>query len=103
MAGDVLLEKLFHCRISKIFVYWIEDFLRKWQVRVIVNGISMLMINLHYASFLPRLLFFLILYFFFNANLVESKINKNCEVVTFIDNYLVWVIRDFIKYNVNLL
>lgn len=67
-----------------------------------VNSTFISVIDLYYAGFSQKFLFSPILYFFFNIDLIKSKINKNQESIVFIDNYLAWIIWNSIEHNIKL-
>ena len=47
-----------------------------------------------------RSLLLFILFLFSNVHLIKNIINKNKKVITFIDNYITWIIRLEIKSNI---
>lgn len=103
VAGDVLLERLRCRRIPETLVCWIEDFLRKRQATITVNNSTTPVVELHHAGLPQGSPLSPILFLLFNADLVESKINKNRGAIAFIDNYSAWVMGDSIEHNINLL
>lgn len=55
---------------------------------IFVNNTLTNVAKLHYAEFLQDFFFCHIIYILFNADLVNNKINKNREIIAFINNYL---------------
>ncbi len=103
VAGDVLLERLRRRRIPETLACWIEDFLRKRQATISVNNSVTPVVELHHAGLPQGSPLSPILFLFFNADLVESKINKNGGAIAFIDDYSAWVTGDSLEHNINLL
>ena len=59
-----------------------------------VNGFISEQKELSQAGLLQRSLLFSILFLFFNANLIQQKINKKRGAIAFVDNYTAWVINN---------
>ena len=56
--------------------------------------------NLQHTDLSQGSSLFLILFLFFNADLIQGHINQNRGSIAFINNYSVWFINDFIQENI---
>ena len=45
VAPDVLINRLREYRISELFVCWIEDFMQNSKASVVINGVTMLVVD----------------------------------------------------------
>lgn len=99
VAKDVLSQRLRARRIPETLVRWIGAFCSDRYASVLVNGEESAIFSLPQAGLLQGSPLSPILFLFFNANLVQSVINKNKGVFTFTDNYSAWVMGKFVREN----
>ena len=91
VARDVLVQRLRKRRIPKIFISWIKDFCLQRQAVISVNGETTDLISLEHADLPQGLPLSPILFLFFNADLIQSPINKNKGSIAFIDEFTAWI------------
>lgn len=72
-------------------------FYTNWQASIVINDKSIPILPLLPISFPQKSPLFLTLCLIFNGNLVQIIINKNQGVITFINNYLAWIISSTIE------
>jgi exonuclease III len=86
-----LIKRLKTRRIPQIAVRWIESFCSTRKATITVNGFTTEPKNLPNAGLPQGSPLSPILFLFFNADLVESRINKHKGNIAFVDDYTPWV------------
>lgn len=82
-----------------MLISWINNFCSQRQALIFLNSEIIYLISLKYVVLPQDLCFLPILLLYFNADLVQSLINKNKSSVAFIEDYIAWVTRDFSAHN----
>ena len=100
---DVLAKKLQQRRIPAALVTWIVDFCQRRQASVLVNGHTTETAGLPYAGLPQGSPLSPILFLYFNADLVSSKIDRNKGAIAFVDDYTAWVTGPSAEQNAKLL
>lgn len=88
---DVLLQRLRTRRVPAVLRDWIANFCQQRKASVMVNGVVSGITNLSQAGLPQGSPLSPILFLFFNAGLVSSKLNQNQGAVAFVDDYTAWV------------
>jgi hypothetical protein len=88
---DRLLQRLKARGIPKGLIRWIDTFCSNRTATITVNSYTSALQELSQASLPQGSLLSPILFLFFNADLVQSKIDSNGGSIIFIDNYSAWV------------
>ncbi len=76
-----------------------ENSCQNWKVTVTVHRETSIITALKQAGLPKGSPLSLILYLFFNFNLVQGVINKNKDSIAFIDNFTAWVVSLTIAEN----
>ena len=84
-----LLQRLQAQGIPQILVHWIEDFCSEQTATIQVNGYTSKQETLPQAGLPQRSPLSPILFLFFNADLVQYKIDSRDRTIAFVDNYTV--------------
>lgn len=100
---DVLVHKLRAHRVPEEYAHWIYNFCSDRRASIVVNGTASVPTSLTAAGLPQGSPLSLLLFLFFNANLVKSVINKRKGAVAFVDNYSAWVTGSSIEENVDYL
>lgn len=82
---------------------WIVDFCQRRQVSVLVNGHTTETAGLPHAGLPQGSPLSPILFLYFNADLVSSKINRNKSAIAFVDDYTTWITGPSAEQNTKLL
>lgn len=88
---NVLAKRLRRRGIPNALVDWITCFCSQRKASVVVNGHSTEKVDLPQAGLSQGSPLSPILFLFFNADLVSSKINRNKGAIAFMDDYTAWV------------
>lgn len=96
---EVLLQRLRRRGIPEQLVLWIKDFCSERKASVCLNGEVTKEEDLPKSGLPQGSCVSSILYVFFNADLVTSKLNKNEGAMAFIDDYTAWVVGDTAEQN----
>jgi hypothetical protein len=88
---DRLLQRLEARGIPKGLVKWIDAFCSNRSATIVVNGYTSERRDLPQAGLLQGSPLSLVLFLFFNADLVQRKIDTKGGSIAFIDDYSAWV------------
>ncbi|KAF5973448.1 hypothetical protein FCOIX_8766 [Fusarium coicis] len=88
---DRLLQRLEARGISKRLIRWTDAFYSNRMATITVNGYTSALRDLPQAGLPQGSPLSPILFLFFNADLVQSKIDSNGGSIAFIDDYSAWV------------
>ncbi|RKK97848.1 hypothetical protein BFJ70_g17589, partial [Fusarium oxysporum] len=88
---DRLLQRLEARGIPKGLIRWINAFCSYRTATITVNGYTSALRELPQADFPQRSPLSPILFLFFNADLVQSRIDSNGGSIAFVDDYSAWV------------
>jgi hypothetical protein len=87
----VLAERLRQRRIPEQLVKWVEDFCSARKASVVVNGQVTETVKIPQAGLPQGSKISPILFLFFNADLVTSKLTRHEGAIAFVDDYTAWV------------
>jgi len=88
---EVLAKRLRHRGIPRLLVDWIRDFCQGRRASVTINNTTTSMSDLPQSGLPQGSKVSPILFLFFNADLVTSKLNRNEGAIAFVDDYTAWV------------
>lgn len=88
---DRLLERLIARGIPSTLVRWIEAFCSQRTATILVNGHTSVQQLLPQAGLPQGSPLSTVLFLFFNADLVQHKINNKGGAIAFVDDYTAWV------------
>jgi ribonuclease HI len=88
---ESLAQRLRKRRIPEPLVKWTHNFCRQRSASVMINGHTTTVTELAQAGLPQGSPLSPILFLFFNADLVSSKLNRNEGAVAFVDDYTAWV------------
>ena len=74
-----------------MWVKWVDAFCSQRMANIMVNGFASEQKELPQARLPQGSLLSLILFLFFNADLVQQKIDKRGGAIAFINDYTAWV------------
>lgn len=86
-----LLHSLRERRVPEVAVRWVENFLTGRKAQMLVNSFSCPIADIHNAGLPQGSPLSPVLFLFFNADLVQQKIDANGGSLAFIDDYTTWV------------
>jgi len=89
---DKLLQRLTARGIPSQVVSWANAFCSGRTATIVVNGQASEVNGLEQAGLPQGSPLSLILFLFFNANLVQQRIDENGGAVAFVDDYTAWVV-----------
>jgi hypothetical protein len=89
---DRLLQRLAARGIPPDLVKWINAFCSGRAATIVVNGYVAEVSQLEQAGLPQGSLLSPILFLFFNADLVQQRIDQNGGAVAFVDDYTTWVV-----------
>jgi hypothetical protein len=84
---SVLTQRLAERRVPKPIVEWIGDFVSNRHAQVTVGRYESEVSGIEYAGIPQGSLLSLLLYVFYNANLVEKKIDRRGGAIGFVDDF----------------
>lgn len=91
VAKEVLIQRLRKRRIPEPLVRWTEDFCSSRKASITINGVDSAVKQIPQAGLPQGSPLSPILYLFFNADLVERKVDTKGGASAFVDDYNVWV------------
>lgn len=94
-----LVERLRHRGISEMLVKWVASFCADRSAAILVNGTLSTTRTLPPAGTPQGSPLSPILFFFFNAYLVQTKIDANGGAIAFADDYSAWVTGSSLEQN----
>ena len=97
---NVLLQRLRCRQVPETVVRWVESFCSNRQACVLVNGETSDMVDLTQSGLPQGSPLSPILFLFFNADLVQTPINKTQRAIAFVDDYNAWVVGPSARANV---
>jgi hypothetical protein len=89
---SVLTQQLAERRVPKLMVEWIGDFCSKRHAQMTVGEYESEVAEIAYAGIPQGSPLSPLLYVFYNANLVETKIDKRGGAIGFVDDFNAWVV-----------
>jgi hypothetical protein len=89
---SVLTQRLAERRVPKPMVEWIGDFVSNRHAQVTVGEYESEVSGIEYAGIPQGSPLSLLLYVFYNANLVEKKIDRRGGAIGFVDDFNAWVV-----------
>ena len=100
---EVLANRLRQRWIPQTLITWIVSFCQQRKASVVVNGHTTETTDLPQAGLPQGSPLSPILFLYFNAGLVSSKINRNQGAIAFVDDYTAWVTGPSAEENTRLL
>ena len=88
---EVLLQRLGARQLPTMLVNWVASFYRGRRATVVINGHDSATTDLTHPGLPQGSPLSLILFLFFNANLVSNVLNKHQGAIAFVDDYSAWV------------
>jgi hypothetical protein len=88
----VLTQRLAERRVPNPIVEWIRDFVSNRHAQVTVSEYESEVSEIEYAGIPQGSLLSLLLYVFYNANLIEKKIDRRGGAIGFVDDFNAWVV-----------
>jgi ribonuclease HI len=97
--SDILERRLAARRVPTPAVKWIRDFCDDRNAQVTVGGFESVVSPIEYAGIPQGSPLSPLLYVFYNADLVEWKIDANGGALGFVDDFNAWVVGDDTEQN----
>lgn len=101
VCKDRLVQRLAARGIPMGLVNWIDDCCSERTATIVVNGRSSKVCELEQPGLPQGSPLSPILFRFFNANLVQQKIDQNGGAIAFVDDYTAWVVGKTAAENLN--
>ena len=92
VCKDTLVQRLAARGIPVGLVNWIDDFCSERAATIVFNGRSSEVCELEQPGLPQSSPLSPILFLFFNADLVQQKIDQNGGAIAFVDDYTAWVV-----------
>jgi hypothetical protein len=89
---SVLTQRLAETRVPKPMVEWIGDFVSNRHAQVTVGKSELEVSEIEFASIPQGSPLSPLLYVFYNANLVEKKIDRRGGAIGFVNDFNAWVV-----------
>lgn len=102
VATGLLLERLRQRRIPETMIKWIQDFCTDRKASIVVNGFTSEVEDLPQSGLPQGSPLALILFLFFNADLVQMAIRKGASMA-FVDDYTAWVVSSSAERNTRII
>jgi hypothetical protein len=96
---DRLIQRLRARGIPPILAGWIDSFCSDRSATILVNGDSSSVQRLAQAGLPQGSPLSAILFLFFNADLVQNKLDSKGGAIAFIDDYTAWVVGESAQAN----
>jgi len=106
--NNVMHSKLLHDmkkrKVSKLLLEFVKNFLKDWCIMIIINDYMMMKCSVN-INILQDFLLSLILYLFYNANLLEAcdDIKLKINFINFVNDINILIYEEFMKCNCRVL